>query len=47
MLELDPLWGDLLVALVSAVLGWLTRHFQQQRPTRAKFWPNDRRRGYR
>ncbi len=36
------LWAELISAVVGAVLGWFTRHYQQDRPTRPNFFPNDR-----
>ena len=35
-------WAELIAAVVGAVLGWFTRHFQQERPTRPNFFPNDK-----
>jgi len=38
-------WAELIAVVVAAALGWFSRHFQQDRPTRPSYWPN-KRKGY-
>ena len=40
-------WAELIAVVVAAVLGWFARHYQQERPSRPAYWPNDKRKGYR
>lgn len=35
-------WAELVAVVVAAVLGWFSRHYQQERPTRRRYWPNDK-----
>ena len=30
-MAVDPTWTDLVVAVVSAILGWLTKHFTSKK----------------
>jgi hypothetical protein len=47
MWMIAEVWAELIAVVVAAALGWFTRHYQQPRPSRPGFWPNNRRRGYR
>jgi hypothetical protein len=45
MWNIAEIWAELIAVVVAAALGWFSRHYQQDRPTRPKFWPNNRKRG--